>query len=122
MHHERISMRQLLIAFLAFLNPLREPAIIIATLATFVEEVGEALPWYVPLFICCINLLAIKLLTRLVMDSVCICLDAFLLLWKQHQRRRETSKLAPSPRHPHGWSSVLLGGVVWSLGKKQHAS
>src|SRR5437773_9071014 len=81
---------------LIFINPLRGPGILIAILATFFEEVGQDLSWYAILFICLTNLLAIRLISLIIMDTVCICLDLYyksVKIRSAQQKSRRNSQL-----------------------------
>lgn len=60
-----------------FLYLFREPSILIAVIAMFLEEVGYDVAWSTLLLVFCINLIAIRLMTRLLVDAVCLCLDFF---------------------------------------------
>src|SRR5579862_3056449 len=62
---------QVILAIILFVNPLRGPGIVVALIATFVEEVGQDLPWYALVLICLTNLLAIRLVSLIAMEAVC---------------------------------------------------
>jgi hypothetical protein len=75
------------VQLLCFLNPLRGPGILVALVATGVQEVGESLPWYMLLLACLANLLLIRIVSWIIMDAVCFCLDVCLMLWKWQEVR-----------------------------------
>lgn len=76
---------QVVLVILSFVNPLRGSGILVALVATVVECAGQGLAWYVPLSICTTNLLAIRLISLIVMDTICFFIDTFLALWNHYQ-------------------------------------
>jgi hypothetical protein len=90
---------------LLFINPLRGPGIIVALIATFLEEVGQCLPWYILVLICLINLLAIRLMSLIVIEALCSFLEFLSKLSKYHQEQLRRGK-----QHQRG----TLGSIIIS--------
>src|SRR5437762_10352167 len=69
--------------FLTFLHPVRDPTLLIAILATFVEEVGYDVSWFRLLLVCLANFFIVRLLMRLMIGAICICLDIVIARWRR---------------------------------------